>query len=666
MQTIKKLSLVFMMVAALLMLAAPSLFGYGRLDYYYNSDIKYEHWINTSNIVWYIDDESKPSYQQGCQESFDNWENIPYTDINFSYGGTVAIYMDYEDGYNVISFNNFYVGWGSALGFTTNWVDRPTGEIYESDIMLNPRAKWTTGTPKGNQVHIQSVVTHELGHFQGLCHSMVRDATMYPFILSGTESASLEMDDTCGHGNMYGNSSFFNTFGTISGHISQGGTGNVVPGAHVMSMPPDAIYYTDAVSGVYSDPNGDYFMYAPAAEYGLYIEPLDGDPASHVPSRVNEVVEVTADTDFPEEWWNTNDGNCEEGGLASFFTLTAGGSVTGKDFVTNENCAGDTVSPADVTDLAASTGTSNGTVDLTWTAPGDDGNTGTATTYDVRYQLASLGPLDTEAEWDAASQATGEPDPQPAGSTENFTVTGLTPGTAYYFALKTADEVPNWSGLSNSDSATAAEVPETPMFVESIAMRTKAAGPNVTAYAKPHVVEDVAGTPDLAGVTVYGHWYGATSDVDECVTGSDGTCEVESDRVKNPTQDFCFQVDSLVKTNYYWDDTKGVTYNCISPTGKFAKSAPADFTISQNYPNPFNPTTEFSIDLPSPTHVNFVIYNVAGQKVKTLVDDYLDAGVHAITWDGTNESGEVVSSGIYFCRVVADENMVARKMILMK
>ncbi len=204
------------------------------------------------------------------------------------------------------------------------------------------------------------------------------------------------------------------------------------------------------------------------------------------------------------------------------------------------------------------------------------------------------------------------------------------------------------------------------MFVESIAMRVKSAGPNVTAYAKPKVVEDDVGTPALEGVTAYGHWYGATSDEDQCVTGPDGTCEVASDRVKSPSQDFCFQVDSLKKTNYYWDDTKGVTYNCISPTGAFAKVAPTDFAVSQNYPNPFNPETKFSFDLTFPTHVSLAIYNVAGQKVATLVDAYLNVGTHTVTWDGTNERGETVSSGIYFYRVVTEENAVTKTMILMK
>ena len=54
------------------------------------------------------------------------------------------------------------------------------------------------------------------------------------------------------------------------------------------------------------------------------------------------------------------------------------------------------------------------------------------------------------------------------------------------------------------------------------------------------------------------------------------------------------------------------------------------------------------------------------QRIKTLVDDYMSAGTHILSWDGTNESGEAVSSGIYFYRVVAQDNIVTRKMILMK
>lgn len=82
-------------------------------------------------------------------------------------------------------------------------------------------------------------------------------------------------------------------------------------------------------------------------------------------------------------------------------------------------------------------------ITLHWTAPGDDDHTGTAAEYDVRYSPAPI----TKENWDEAIQVDGEPKPQSAGETESMAIE-LTEGT-YYFALKTADEVPNWSAMSN-------------------------------------------------------------------------------------------------------------------------------------------------------------------------------------------------------------------------
>src|SRR5262249_19238246 len=98
----------------------------------------------------------------------------------------------------------------------------------------------------------------------------------------------------------------------------------------------------------------------------------------------------------------------------------------------------DVTPPAAVTDLAAGAVTATG-IALSWTAPGADGNTGTAASYDLRYSTA--GPI-SEATWAVATQVTGEPAPLVAGSTQAFTVTGLDCGTRYYFALKTSDEAP--------------------------------------------------------------------------------------------------------------------------------------------------------------------------------------------------------------------------------
>lgn len=89
------------------------------------------------------------------------------------------------------------------------------------------------------------------------------------------------------------------------------------------------------------------------------------------------------------------------------------------------------------------------TVLLNWTAPGDDGTVGRATTYDIRYRTVGITATDTTTWWNAATQVTGEPVPGVAGATDSMRVRGLSPLTTYYFMIKAADEVPNWSSYSN-------------------------------------------------------------------------------------------------------------------------------------------------------------------------------------------------------------------------
>lgn len=104
----------------------------------------------------------------------------------------------------------------------------------------------------------------------------------------------------------------------------------------------------------------------------------------------------------------------------------------------------DTTPPATAADLRADSWGPDYVV-LKWTAPGNDGNVGQASTYDVRY--TSTGPL-TTANFANATSIPMTP-PLPAGSQETLNVTNLTPGTEYWFALRTADAVPNWSPLSD-------------------------------------------------------------------------------------------------------------------------------------------------------------------------------------------------------------------------
>jgi flagellar hook capping protein FlgD len=97
-----------------------------------------------------------------------------------------------------------------------------------------------------------------------------------------------------------------------------------------------------------------------------------------------------------------------------------------------------------------------------------------------------------------------------------------------------------------------------------------------------------------------------------------------------------------------------------------AKAIPESFGVAQNYPNPFNPSTEISYDLPESGNVSFEIYNILGQNVKTLVNGYQDAGSYTVTWNGDDESGGTVASGVYFYRITSGTYKDIKKMVLMK
>lgn len=119
-----------------------------------------------------------------------------------------------------------------------------------------------------------------------------------------------------------------------------------------------------------------------------------------------------------------------------------------------DGAAADTASPAAIANLAT-TGSTAVSVGLSWTAPGDDGSSGTATAYDVRYALSPI----TAGNFTSAVQVAGEPTPAAAGSPQSMSVSGLSVATTYYFAIKTRDEVLNTSGISNGISATTALPP---------------------------------------------------------------------------------------------------------------------------------------------------------------------------------------------------------------
>ncbi len=96
-----------------------------------------------------------------------------------------------------------------------------------------------------------------------------------------------------------------------------------------------------------------------------------------------------------------------------------------------------------------------------------------------------------------------------------------------------------------------------------------------------------------------------------------------------------------------------------------ATPVPSKFSLSQNFPNPFNPKTSFVLALPVASEYSVTVYNIAGQVVKTFAGS-ASAGNKIITWDGTDNNGAVVSSGIYFYKAIADKYSDTKRMMFLK
>ena len=91
---------------------------------------------------------------------------------------------------------------------------------------------------------------------------------------------------------------------------------------------------------------------------------------------------------------------------------------------------------------------------------------------------------------------------------------------------------------------------------------------------------------------------------------------------------------------------------------------PNEFNISQNYPNPFNPVTTIHFTLPASGHVQLVIFNILGQKIRTLIDENRKAGFYSLQWNGRDDSGNPAPSGVYYYAIKAGKFQAIKRMIL--
>jgi len=134
---------------------------------------------------------------------------------------------------------------------------------------------------------------------------------------------------------------------------------------------------------------------------------------------------------------------------------------------------------------------------------------------------------------------------------------------------------------------------------------------------------------------------------------------VEAHATKAPAHRLTFVYHDGLDVRTEYPSFESVTVAFANVAG--SEMLPDEFSLSQNYPNPFNPSTTFEFALPSPSHVNLTVFNVLGQKVETVINEDLAAGVHTYDWNAS-----AVSSGVYFYRLTTDQNTETRKMMLLK
>ena len=117
---------------------------------------------------------------------------------------------------------------------------------------------------------------------------------------------------------------------------------------------------------------------------------------------------------------------------------------------------------------------------------------------------------------------------------------------------------------------------------------------------------------------------------------------------------------------YFSSPTRGAARRPAALAEDFAAELPMEFALDQNYPNPFNSGTAITFDLPYGETVDLAVYTISGQKVATLVQGTRAVGYHQVFWDGRDETGAALASGVYLYSLQVGDQLETRKMLLLR
>jgi hypothetical protein len=264
------------------------------------------------------------------------------------------------------------------------------------------------------------------------------------------------------------------------------------------------------------------------------------------------------------------------------------------------------------------------------------------------------------------------------GPLGRYRIPGLAAGAYFVVAWAPGFIAEFYEDARNWREATPVVVPPNGVRDDiDFALRPRPRGPY---HVRGRVVSAQDGSP-LAGVAVYAEMNGEV--VGSAVSDDDGEYvipEMPAGRYK------IWATGASLNTAYYGgsgpedaaevavgdgSNAEGVDLNMQSEVTSVADEGgstaiPDRFDLLQNYPNPFNPSTTITYKLPEATQVRIAVYNLLGQKVRTLVNTRQEAGVYAIQWDGRDDLGQPVASGTYLYRIDAGDFKAVKKMTLLK
>ncbi|GAB4335361.1 MAG: hypothetical protein Kow0037_15200 [Calditrichia bacterium] len=254
------------------------------------------------------------------------------------------------------------------------------------------------------------------------------------------------------------------------------------------------------------------------------------------------------------------------------------------------------------------------------------------------------------------------------------TLTYLEPGRGYQLALKSQSDVsftyPAVSGQMEKEFVPVVMAPPEHFIAKSSGKPYSIIVRSVTVGGEKLEAGDEIGVFD-GELLVGGARYTGNLPLTVTAWESDSLLRIPGFRAGNP---ICFKI---YKHRLGVETDAGVSFargNQQLFKGDFysvadisvEKLVPLQFQLHQNYPNPFNPETRIRFDLPTEERVQLEIYNVLGQRVKTLVSGRVSAGYHEVVWNGRNQQGRPVGSGIYVYRIQAGDHHAVKKMVFLK